>query len=244
MMSTATVSSYEKLRLQKIARNEAMLKALGLDPTRLTVPAVGKRAPISPALRQRRLQRAAIQQTAYRRRSARIATQTAAHGSPDYKEENDVQGPSKRLRRSSEKELSPHGNARDASEDSGAVELSSNRRRKRYPRAVHNVPRSPKSTSATKSAKVNSRSCRFMSVDVEKLQAQDQLGKFVTARTTQIKASVMQAAAVGGVMPTFSRMSGIQEWENAVMLFVNVYGGCYKNVFLDGGYVPVYGYVR
>ena len=74
-----------------------------------------------------------------------------------------------------------------------------------------------------------------MKVAVAKLQAPGQLGHKVTARTTQIKASVMQAASLDGTMPTFSRMSGIQEWDNAVMLFVNVYGGEYKNVFLHGG---------
>jgi len=30
-------------------------------------------------------------------------------------------------------------------------------------------------------------------------------------------------------------MSGIQEWKNAVMLFVNVYGEGYKNSFVAGG---------
>ena len=42
-------------------------------------------------------------------------------------------------------------------------------------------------------------------------------------------------AASPGVSPTFSRMSGIQEWRNAIMLFVNVYGDGYKNSFVGGG---------
>ena len=81
------------------------------------------------------------------------------------------------------------------------------------------------------------RSCRFMQVDINKLQGQRQLGRLVETNSTQIKASVMQTASLSGQMPKFSRMSGIQEWENAVMLFVNVYGDCYKNVFLNGGFV-------
>ena len=72
---------------------------------------------------------------------------------------------------------------------------------------------------------------------MEKLQSPTQLGKCVKARTTQIKAAVMHAASLDGTMPTFSRMSGIQEWNNVVMLFVNVYGDCYKNVFLNNGFV-------
>ena len=83
-----------------------------------------------------------------------------------------------------------------------------------------------------------------MQVDVVKLQKVSSLGRKVVARTTQIKASVMHFASANGAMPTFSRMSGIQEWDNAVMLFVNVYGGEYKNVFLEDGYVDRLSYVR
>ena len=50
----------------------------------------------------------------------------------------------------------------------------------------------------------------------------------------QVKRAVMDLASASG-SPKFSRMSGIQEWKNAVMLFINVYGDGYKNVFLEGG---------
>ena len=36
-----------------------------------------------------------------------------------------------------------------------------------------------------------------------------------------MKRAVMNAAAVGAT-PRFNRMSGIQEWRNAIFLFVNV----------------------
>lgn len=53
-------------------------------------------------------------------------------------------------------------------------------------------------------------------------------------RGGQVKRAAMEAISADG-SPTFSRMSGIQEWSNAVALFVNVYGDGYKNVFLKGG---------
>lgn len=50
----------------------------------------------------------------------------------------------------------------------------------------------------------------------------------------QAKRAVMNAACgTPGVRPSFSRMSGVQVWENAIFLFVNVTTGA--NLFLDGG---------
>jgi len=52
-----------------------------------------------------------------------------------------------------------------------------------------------------------------------------------------VKRAVMELGSQTScsITPTFSRMSGIQEWKNCIFLFVNVYGDDYKNVFLDGG---------
>jgi hypothetical protein len=50
------------------------------------------------------------------------------------------------------------------------------------------------------------------------------------------RAVMLEACANRAVRPTFSRMSGIQQWANAVFLFVNVGGASgFDNVFLDGG---------
>lgn len=43
------------------------------------------------------------------------------------------------------------------------------------------------------------------------------------------------ACAPSARCPKFNKMSGIQQWRNAVMLFVNVGGHDYSNVWLDGG---------
>jgi len=222
------ISDYEKVRQENIARNAAALRALGLDPVQLTTPATGKRAALPASRRRRRLHRAAIARE--RRRSARIASLAEVQGTPNYEEH-------------------------DSDSDEAAKKRSRpaepwRRTRRRSARQRHNVKdelptraRSPDAGRITKRkagssrANVGTRSCRVMQADVAKLQSKDQLGRFVKAATTQIKASVMQHASLTGAMPTFSRMSGIQEWSNAVMLFVNVYGDGYKNVFLNGGFV-------
>jgi hypothetical protein len=49
------------------------------------------------------------------------------------------------------------------------------------------------------------------------------LGKIIPPMGGQVKRAVMEEACAEG-SPSFSRMSGIQEWRNAVFLFVNIYG--------------------
>ena len=257
-------SDYEQLRLQNIARNAAALVALGLDPLQLTKPATGTRAPVAAALRKRRLQRAA-------RRSARIASLQEMNDPPQYTEET-VQHDEgagagsgrKRSRRcrvrgssGDEKDMFDEVTGREQQQQRrqeaprGAATRPQERRQRQRQRPsrrkarVHSLAMAATGASAVAAAgRVGKRSCRVMQVDIQKLQAAPQLGRRVFAATTQIKASVMQAASLDGTMPTFSRMSGIQEWDNAIMLFVNVYGGEYKNVFLDSGFVRLSGIGR
>lgn len=73
-------------------------------------------------------------------------------------------------------------------------------------------------------------SCRNLDVDLTLLTIG---GEIQPINATQFKRGVMEAAS--RVPPTFSRMSGIQEWHNCIYLFVNVYGDGYKNVLLKEG---------
>ena len=50
------------------------------------------------------------------------------------------------------------------------------------------------------------------------------LGRHIPKIGGQAKRAVMDAAAGTTSNPRFNRMSGIQEWTNAVMLFVNIDG--------------------
>ena len=83
------------------------------------------------------------------------------------------------------------------------------------------------------SRSTNPRSIKNLNVDLKHLDG-DFLGQIIAPLGGQVKRAAMMECAPKS-SPTFSRMSGIQEWKNAVCLFVNVYGDGYKNVFLEGG---------
>ena len=113
---------------------------------------------------------------------------------------------------------------RDAREAEAAELASGGRGRKRARTAAAAGPRPPPATAT---------SIRNLDADVDGLRRRF-LGRVVPPLGGQVKRAVMEAASPG-VSPTFSRMSGIQEWRNAIMLFVNVYGDGYKNSFVGGG---------
>lgn len=80
-------------------------------------------------------------------------------------------------------------------------------------------------------------SCRALNASVEAMQ--QQLGRLVLPSdgTGAMKAAALQALHGARRQISFNKYSGIQEWVNAVALFVNV-KGCrdkYDNAFLDGG---------
>ena len=82
-------------------------------------------------------------------------------------------------------------------------------------------------------------SCKGMRAQVAAMQAA-WLGKLVTPEdgSGAMKATAMARLRGSSQAPRFNKYSGIQEWANAVALFVNVRGkagGLYPNVFLDGG---------
>jgi len=78
-------------------------------------------------------------------------------------------------------------------------------------------------------------SIKNLRVDVKKLKGS--IGKCISPVDGQVKRAAMEfgSQTTSSVTPTFSRMSGIQEWKNCIFLFVNVYGEDYKNVFLSKG---------
>ena len=75
---------------------------------------------------------------------------------------------------------------------------------------------------ASSSSPPNPRSIRNLNADLDHLDA-NFLGKIIPPMGGQVKRAVMEEACAEG-SPSFSRMSGIQEWRNAVFLFVNIYG--------------------
>ena len=191
----AELSDYEKLRIANILRNEAEMKRLGLDVSKLTNAALGRQAPTATT----------------RRRAVR------PKGAP----------PTRRSLRAMGKPAPAYSDAaveRDAREAEAADLALGGRGRKRARTAAAAGPRPPPATAT---------SIRNLDADIDGLRRRF-LGRVVPPLGGQVKRAVMEAASPG-VSPTFSRMSGIQEWRNAIMLFVNVYGDGYKNSFVGGG---------
>jgi hypothetical protein len=206
------LSTFERRRIRKIQRNAEKLIALGLDPAGLTTIAIGPKKRLDPEVARKRRPKRKRVAAAPERVSERILGIEA----PNYAD-IDVREPA--APRSRPRGLPPRRAARakpNYAED--AIEKAA-------------APLAPRAATA---ADLNPRSIRNLDVGLDALHS-THLGEVMLPA---YKRTVMQNANSDGTMPRFSRMSGIQEWSNAVMLFVNVFvgsGDCYKNVFLDGG---------
>eukprot|EP00038_Savillea_parva_P011481 m.197838 g.197838 ORF g.197838 m.197838 type:complete len:320 (-) comp20244_c0_seq1:87-1046(-) len=211
MASTASSaedeSDYERRRRENIEANARLLLSLGLDTAALTQRAIGNKAPLQQITRRHARTRRAPPAPIDPALCRRSARLEGA--TPvDYTEPT----------------LTALG---------GAVQGQSSfdeRSPKRF-RVVEDT-RSPTAI-PTASGSGNAKSCKNLQADVQGLKAQS-LGKIIPPLGGQVKRAAMEALSGEGP-PTFSRMSGIQEWANAVALFVNIYGDGYKNVFLKGG---------
>ena len=204
----ADISEYEQQRLQNIQRNEEELKRLGLNIGGMTVSAVGKMAPTSLTRQRRAIPRKRIDDGTERR-----SIRNLGKDQPYYK---DIIEPGAKAAKAAPLEDEDAGDENDEDHTSREV------KRRKIVRRDASIPKSS-----------NGRSIKNLKVDLEGLQERH-LGMIIPPLGGQVKRAAMEAA-ITGVVPMFSRMSGIQEWENAVMLFVNVYGEGYKNVFLHGG---------
>jgi hypothetical protein len=207
-MSTANLSAYEIARLENIARNTAELRRLGLHVNRLTRPAQGAQKP-SAATRAKR----AVPPRS--RWSSRLV------GKPEvnYKEDSSSSAASS--------SSSPRKKQRKSnSSSSSANVLPRNSLSNKTIAGGHQIEPLP-------ARSTNPRSIKNLCVDLKHLNT-NFLGQIIPPLGGQVKRAAMLECAPKS-SPTFSRMSGIQEWKNAVCLFVNVYGDGYKNVFLEGG---------
>ena len=208
-MSGATNAklTYEQRRARNIARNKRMFSELGLHAA-ASQPAVGQRS----RKHQRSTRQPKPTPTQGWRRSSRVACQPA----PNYREPSASEGLDER------RAGSPAARAPDEDEDveGGMVHAP-------LSQAAVDTPLPPTDNSSANSIK-------NLDVCIARLD-KEYLGEHIPAyQSTQIKAGVMRLAAAPAV-PKFSRMSGIQAWRNAVMLFVNVDRSTYNNVFLEGG---------
>ena len=207
-MADAGLSEYEQLRLANIRRNEEQLRSLGIDVGGLTQQALGRMAPTA-ATRRRRARPLRIPDGS-ERRSAR----NLGRPSPDYA---DVADPQRR----SDSGGSGGGGGGGGSAAGPTAEAVAPQESVVLPEGTKRLKRKITHTAEPPPKPANARSCKNLCVDLERLSSL-YLGRIITPLGGQVKRAAMEAAAGGSV--TFSRMSGIQEWENAVALFVN--GAC------------------
>lgn len=95
------------------------------------------------------------------------------------------------------------------------------------------VPRKRQRAAASQKAPiaVDPGSCRAHSVDLQRV-AEELVG---TTFEDTGKATVMQTICSVRRAPRYNKYSGVLEWDNAVMLWVNVGGQDYGNFFLEKG---------
>ena len=214
----AGLSEYERFRLANIRRNEAMLRTLGINVSGVTSLAAGSMAPTAATRRRRAVPRKGPRvDDGTERRSARFQGRDA----PDYSEPELREGGGAR----------GGGAAASAEEEGGAAAAPAPATKRQK---ILHASRQEKASSSPKP--VAPRSCKNLRADLDGLHT-THLGAIIPPLGGQVKRAAMEAASAEGP-PSFSRMSGIQEWRNAVALFINVYGDGYKNAFLSDGAPP------
>ena len=210
------MSEYEKARILNIRKNEAALRALGLDCASLTTLAQGDKVPLkknkSHPPRRRKIPVLGPVRFSTRKRKAPVSY-------AELPEKVDNVNRTRKVRK-------VEAEAKIYIPES----VPGKRRRKRTERFAPEEESNSQEIVATAGGR---QSIKHLNVDLEKLE-NVYLGKIIKPLGGQVKRAAMECAALGGT-PVFSRMSGIQQWKNAIMLFVNVYGDSYKNVFLNGG---------
>ena len=206
--STAGLSEYELLRLENIKRNEAELRRLGLHLASLTRPAQGKQAPSKVTIRHRAVPPRSRWSSRLMGKPSPNYTDGGEGGSSSSSSSSSSASPSAKRA----KAASPA--ARKATAAAAASSSSSS--------SSSSAASASAAAAASASSPPNPRSIRNLNADLDHLDA-NFLGKIIPPMGGQVKRAVMEEACAEG-SPSFSRMSGIQEWRNAVFLFVNIYG--------------------
>ena len=217
-------SEYEKKRRARIASNKRKLAELGLDDGK-GLKMVGSPGSASSGnsgggrrtktKRRRPTKKVAKVVALPTRRSRRISSLPA----PNYKEKSEADVPGSRR--------SGRGQGAGAGTGAGAaaasiLSLEAGGGEAAVRELVYREPSAP-----------DPRSSRAVEADLAKLRRA--LGDPIPRIGGQVKAAAMYFAAPAGVRPKFSRMSGIQQWHNAVFLFINVGGNDYANIFEEAG---------
>jgi len=210
-------SEYERQRLARLQRNRQVMKELGLATSTTSVqskptPKAVKSASDVQSLRQSsRL--AKLPRTDFYEPSTIVTRKSARLNKVDEEEEEDDKvETTTEVKRSRKTKLSPE----EIEEAMASAEYLDTSHR-------------PSSSSTTKS-----RSCVDIDAHLDELRSV-WIGKVFRPPGTSgaMKETVMNQ--IGVENPVFSKYSGLQEFKNAIILFVNVGGREYENLFYTNG---------
>jgi len=213
---TTSINPYMALRAEKIARNQARLRELGLyKPDFAKESAIASSRKRGPVLKQKRNHEAAVSAKT-RRRSVRISSLT---NDPDYKESKEF------------KVWDPqHPNTRDRGTKRilDVVENPVNGADERI-----QLPSKPSTSSRQKIAPAPAtNSVRSISLDISILVRKflakplDTFGKYFVIETSFHEAAYPEdLQRLSGVSRlSFNKFSGVQPWKNVIFLWINIGG--------------------
>jgi len=228
MISDDGISAYERQRLENIRRNEDMLRKLGLHVESFSTAVAGYNRGGHPTSGKSSS------------RPQKKKTPKKRGGGAYLKQPQDRSqgGGSRRSLRLLGIKAKPQSEADVALLDSldGEVdEDGSNHSKKRYrPQQQQHYSHLNKKKKTAKEPKPRpppaKDSSRALDVDLDNLQ-QNYLGK----PCGRLKREVVSVLHPQSMHVRFSKYSGILEWKNAIVLWVNIYGDSYKNLFLENG---------
>jgi hypothetical protein len=220
-MATSDLSDYEKQRLQNIARNNRVMGGLGLLSSSSQVHHCAQRKRRKQSLPKT----IPVQPT---RRSARNMGVTR----PNYLEGGALYSDQGHSRWRAQRTESKHDRiGQPPQDDPPGKDLDDEEERQRKMRRKEGGRAIRQSTTVVR-PEPDADASRAVRCDIPRV-CREYLGRAMPGGRT--KANVMAELSEKRTLPRFSKYSGVVEWQNCVVLWVNVGGSDYKNLFLDDG---------
>jgi hypothetical protein len=201
------LSAYERERLDNIRKNNLRLQELGLEHRRR---AQSSQRPPRPAVKRSKPEPVTGERRSSRQLALAAARDAAGAQAPSYSDP-EVRG------------WRPRPGPKGDNGSEGDVDVAA---------ADADIATAAAAVAEREMPEASAESCRTCDIDSDSFVGRH-LGQLMAGPPT--KASVVAALAGGNRTPKFSKYSGLVEWRNAVVLWINVGGADYANLFLDGG---------